>query len=65
MGTAYSGARVLIGRRRHRARVEHDYIGFARGTGAFEASRGELALDGGAIRLCGPASKVLKKKSCH
>jgi hypothetical protein len=59
MYTAYSGASVLIGRRRHSARVEHDDVGFACRPGAFEASRGELAFDGGAIRLCGPASKVL------
>jgi hypothetical protein len=59
MCTAYGRSSILIGRRRHSTRVEHDDIGFARGTGAFEASRGELALDGGAIRLCGPASKVL------
>ena len=65
MNTSDGGASILVGRGSDRAGVENNNVsGYSR-IGGRKALRRKLALQGCAIRLRSPATKVLNKKFRH
>ena len=65
MNAADGGARVLVGRRRHRAGVENNHLRVIRRSGALQAAVQQLPLDGSAVGLCSPAPEVFNVISRH
>jgi hypothetical protein len=65
MDAPNGGAGVLISSRGYRAGIEHNEVRFLRGASRRQPTRGQLALNGGAIGLCGAAAEALYKKSGH
>jgi hypothetical protein len=65
MDAANGRARILIGRSRHRARIQHYDFRLRGSVGSRQSILLELALYGGSIRLRSPATKVLHVKACH
>ncbi len=65
MNAANRGARILVGRCGDRTRVQNHDLGAARGLGAFQSARRELTINGGAVGLCGAATKILNVETAH
>ena len=65
MNAADGGAGVLVGRGSHGAGVENHESGLRRLGGAFQAALPQLALDGRAVRLGGPAAEICHVESRH
>ncbi len=65
MNAPDGGPGILIGRCRYGASVENDDLGFVGGAGATQSALKQLPLDGGAVRLGGPASEILNVIGRH
>ena len=65
MNAAYGGAGILVGGGSYGAGVEHDESGRGGLVGALQAPFQQLAFDGGAVGLGGPAAEICYVESCH